>query len=103
MLVGAGTTAPRSRPSRWLRPERSFPAKRLLRQLTLLPIITPPFVVGLAIILLFGRSGTVTQFVADALGLEAGRWIYGLAGVWFAQMLAFTPIAFLVLIGVVEG
>lgn len=58
---------------------------------------------GLAIILLFGRSGTVTQFVADALGLEAGRRIYGLAGVWFAQMLALTPIAFLVLIGVVEG
>lgn len=81
----------------------NFPAKRTLRQLTLLPIITPPFVVGLAIILLFGRSGTVTQFVADLLGLEAGRWIYGFTGVWFAQMLAFTPIAFLVLIGVVEG
>ena len=32
-----------------------------------------------------------------------GRWIYGFTGVWFAQMLAFTPIAFLVLIGVVEG
>ena len=81
----------------------SFPAKKLLRQLTLLPIITPPFVVGLAIILLFGRSGTVTQFMADLLGIEAGRWIYGFIGVWFAQMLAFTPIAFLVLIGVVEG
>src|SRR4029434_4925344 len=31
------------------------------------------------------------------------RWIYGLPGVWLAQVLAFTPIAFLVLIGVVEG
>ncbi|MCB2055357.1 MAG: iron ABC transporter permease, partial [Geminicoccaceae bacterium] len=67
------------------------------------PIITPPFVVGLAIILLFGRAGTVTQFMADLLGIEAGRWIYGYTGIWFAQMLAFTPIAFLVLIGVVEG
>lgn len=80
-----------------------FRAKRLLRVLTVLPIITPPFVVGLAIILLFGRSGTVTQFWAAVTGLEAGRWIYGLPGLWFAQMLAFTPIAFLVLIGVVEG
>ncbi|MEZ5834145.1 MAG: iron ABC transporter permease [Geminicoccaceae bacterium] len=80
-----------------------FPFKTALRQLTLLPIITPPFVVGLAIILMFGRSGTVTQFVADILGIEAGRWIYGFPGIWFAQMLAFTPIAFLVLIGVVEG
>ncbi len=80
-----------------------FRAKKLLRALTVLPIITPPFVIGLAIILLFGRSGTVTQFVADLLDIPAGRWIYGMPGVWFAQMLAFTPIAFLVLIGVVEG
>jgi iron(III) transport system permease protein len=38
-----------------------FRAKRLLRVLTVLPIITPPFVIGLALILLFGRSGTVTR------------------------------------------
>ncbi len=80
-----------------------FRAKKLLRALTVLPIITPPFVIGLAIILLFGRSGSVTQFASDLLGIPAGRWIYGLPGIWFAQMLAFTPIAFLVLIGVVEG
>ncbi|WP_191061070.1 ABC transporter permease [Geminicoccus harenae] len=80
-----------------------FPFKRSLRVLTVLPIITPPFVIGLAIILLFGRNGTVTQFVATMFGIEPGRWIYGLPGVWFAQTLAFTPIAFLVLIGVVEG
>ena len=77
--------------------------KRLLRLLTVLPIITPPFVIGLAIILLFGRSGAVTQFLAHELGIPASRWIYGFTGVWFAQTLAFTPIAFLVLIGVVEG
>lgn len=80
-----------------------FRYKRILRQLTLLPIITPPFVIGLAIILLFGRNGTVTQLVAGLLGVEPGRWIYGLTGIWFAQTLAFTPIAFLVLVGVVEG
>ncbi len=80
-----------------------FPAKRLLRVLTVLPIITPPFVIGLAVILLFGRAGAVTQFAADLFDLPAGRWIYGLPGIWLAQTLAFTPIAFLVLIGVVEG
>jgi iron(III) transport system permease protein len=81
----------------------AFPAKKALRALTILPIITPPFVVSLAIILLFGRSGTVTQFVADLFGIEGGRWIYGFWGVWLAQVLSFTPIAFLVMIGVVEG
>lgn len=80
-----------------------FPAKKLLRALAILPIITPPFVVGLALILLFGRAGWVTTLVADFAGLEAGRWLYGLWGVWLTQTLAFTPIAFLVLIGVVEG
>lgn len=75
----------------------------LLRPLTVLPIITPPFVIGLAIILLFGLSGTVTQFVADALGIAPTRWVYGMPGILIAQLLSFTPIAFLVLIGVVEG
>ncbi len=75
----------------------------LLRPLTVLPIITPPFVIGLAIILLFGLSGAVTQFVADLFGLQPTRWVYGMPGILIAQMLSFTPIAFLVLIGVVEG
>lgn len=78
-------------------------AKKLLRILTILPIITPPFVIALAIILLFGRSGAVSTFLEWAFGIEPSRWIYGLFGTWLSQMLAFTPIAFLVLIGVVEG
>lgn len=77
--------------------------KRSLRLLTVLPIITPPFVIGLALILLFGRSGVVTQFFADAFNIEPGRWLYGMPGVLLAQVLSFTPISFLVLIGVVEG
>ncbi len=80
-----------------------FRHKRALRALTVLPIITPPFVIGLALILLFGLSGAVTQYVADLFGVQPTRWLYGLPGVLIAQVLAFTPIAFLVLIGVVEG
>ena len=80
-----------------------FKYGRLLRALTVLPIITPPFVIGLAIILLFGLSGSVTKFVAEIMGTAPTRWIYGMPGIVMAQMLAFTPIAFLVLIGVVEG
>lgn len=76
---------------------------KLLRALTVLPIITPPFVIGLSIILLFGLSGAVTQFVAGVLDVQPTRWIYGLPGIFIAQLLSFTPIAFLVLIGVVEG
>lgn len=76
---------------------------KALRALTVLPIITPPFVIGLAIILLFGLSGAVTQLFSATFGIQPTRWVYGLPGLLMAQLLAFTPIAFLVLIGVVEG
>ena len=79
------------------------PFKKGLRLLTVLPIITPPFVIGLALTLMLGRAGFVTEFIEDVTGWELGRWLYGLTGIWIAQMLSFTPIAFLVLIGVVEG
>jgi iron(III) transport system permease protein len=101
-LTGAGTTL-LGLAFALVATRTGFRAKRLLRVLTVLPIITPPFVIGLAVILLFGRSGAVTQFLSWGVGIEPSRWIYGLPGIWLAQMLAFTPIAFLVLIGVVEG
>lgn len=81
----------------------SFRYQRMLRLLTVLPIITPPFVIGLAVILLFGRNGTVTLFLVENFGLSGTRWIYGLPGILLTQALAFTPIAFLMLIGVVQG
>ena len=81
----------------------SFPGKRAMRLLTVLPIITPPFVIGLGLILIFGRSGVVNQAAEAMFGLQLGRWIYGFNGVWLAQVFSFTPTAFLVLIGVVEG
>lgn len=80
-----------------------MPGKRLMRALTVLPIITPPFVIGLALILLFGRSGVVSGLLYDWFSIPRSRWIYGLPGVLLAQVLAFAPIAFLVLIGVVQG
>ncbi len=80
-----------------------FPYKRLLRVLSVLPIITPPFVIGLGLILIFGRAGLINQLLEWAFAIEPTRWIYGFQGVLVAQVFAFTPIAFLVLIGVVEG
>jgi iron(III) transport system permease protein len=74
-----------------------------LNVLALLPIITPPFVVGLGLILLFGRAGLVNQFLDHAFDIPPTRWFYGLLGVWLAQMFAFTPIAFMIMRGVVAG
>jgi iron(III) transport system permease protein len=102
VLVGASTTA-LGLAFALIVTRTGFRAKKALRVLTVLPIITPPFVIGLAVILLFGRAGVVTTFMEWAFGVVPSRWIYGLPGIWLAQVLAFTPIAFLVLIGVVEG
>lgn len=74
-----------------------------LRVLALLPIITPPFVVGLGLILLFGRAGIVNQLLESAFGIEPTRWFYGMPGVLVAQLFAFTPIAFMIMRGVVQG
>ena len=81
----------------------AFRYKAVLRIMSVLPIITPPFVIGLAIILLFGRAGAVSTLLFDWFDIPRSRWIYGFPGVAFAQLLAFTPIAFLVLLGVVQG
>ncbi|MBV9835189.1 MAG: iron ABC transporter permease [Alphaproteobacteria bacterium] len=80
-----------------------FRMKKTLRVLTVLPIITPPFVIGLGLILVFGRAGIVNQALDAWFGIAPTRWIYGFHGVFLSQLFAFTPVAFLVLIGVVEG
>lgn len=74
-----------------------------LRVIALLPIITPPFVVGLGLILLFGRAGVVNQALEAWFALPPTRWFYGLPGILTAQLFAFTPIAFMIMRGVVQG
>jgi iron(III) transport system permease protein len=73
--------------------------RRLLGPFSILPIITPPFVLGLAMIYMFGRRGFVTY---GLLGLSTGIF-FGPIGVAVAQILAFAPIAYLVLEGVVQA
>ncbi len=102
LLTAAGTTFLGTLIALWAERE----AKRLakpLNILALLPIITPPFVVGLGLILLFGRAGLYNQFMEWAFGIEPTRWFYGFFGVWLAQLFSFTPIAFLIMRGVVQG
>ena len=102
VLVGTGTTV-LGLAFALLVTRTGIQAKGFIRTVSLLPIITPPFVICLALILLFGRAGAVNIFLEWAFGIPPSRWLYGLTGILIAQILAYTPIAFLVLIGVVEG
>jgi iron(III) transport system permease protein len=74
------------------------PWGRFFTLVPLLPLITPPFVSGLAFILLFGRRGLVTY---ELLGLNTN--IYGWHGLWLAQTVSFFPIAFLAIAGVLRS
>jgi iron(III) transport system permease protein len=76
---------------------------RGVRLLAPLPFVTPPFMAGLALILVFGRSGAISQLLEWALGVSPSRWFYGLFGLWLAQMFAFTPVAYLILRGLLQG
>jgi iron(III) transport system permease protein len=70
------------------------PGKRFVSLMSLLPLISPPFLVSLAFILLFGRNGVVTR----SLGLD---WsIYGFHGIVVAQVFTFLPQAYILLANV---
>ncbi len=68
---------------------------RSLDVISLLPIITPPFILAFAMIFLLGRRGLITYQLLDISSSN----IYGIVGVSLAQILAFTPIAYLLLRG----
>ena len=72
------------------------------RIFSILPIVTPPFVVGLGVTLMMGRSGYVTEWMVAWFGLTNTNWLYGFTGIWLAQVLAFTPMAFAILDGAIK-
>lgn len=71
-------------------------AKKLFDFVALLPLISPPFAVSLAIILLFGAKGLITRTI---LGIRNAN-IYGVTGLILSQVFTFFPMAYLTLKGV---
>lgn len=69
---------------------------------SILPIVTPPFVVALGITLMLGRSGYVTEFLVEYLGFNS-NWLYGFTGIVIAHTLALTPLSFMILEGALKS
>ena len=78
----------------------ALPGKAIFRQIATFPIVSPPFVVALAAILLFGRAGVLTRYVEAIIGKFS---IYGLGGLIVVETIAYAPLAFLVLTGVLQA
>jgi iron(III) transport system permease protein len=73
--------------------------KKFFHLIALLPIISPPFVIALSVILLFGRNGLISNGI---FGITDSN-VYGFTSLLFIQTLAFFPIAYLNLRGVLES
>ncbi len=88
----------------------------LIRAFYILPIITPPFVVGMSLILLFGRAGMINDglmFLFGPAGIftpegttgifERSGYIYGFLGIFLAQTLSLTPVSYMVISGMLSS
>ena len=72
--------------------------KRFMHLMALLPVVSPPFALALAAIILFGRSGLITR---DLLGIPFN--IYGLPGLTLVMSLSFFPVAYISLSGLLRA
>jgi iron(III) transport system permease protein len=74
------------------------PFKRFIHLIALVPIISPPFALATAAIVLFGRNGTISR---DIFGVRYD--IYGLDGLILVMSLSFFTIAYLNLSGMMQA
>lgn len=85
----------------------NIPLKKFIRGSATLPIISPPFVIALSAILLFGRNGFITKRVlVDTFNIDLyahGFNIFGLFGLAIVEVLSYFPTGFLLLIGVLQS
>lgn len=76
----------------------NIPFRRFFAAVPVAHLVTPPFVGGLAFILLLGRQGFVTKTM---LGLDVS--LYGFWGLLIAQTLCFFPMAYLICRQALQG
>ncbi len=72
--------------------------KRLLHIMALVPVVSPPFAVAIAVLTLFGRSGIITYRMLGVRGE-----IYGLPGLTLVMTLSFFTVAYLGLGGMLRA
>ena len=76
----------------------NVPFKRFMHLVALVPVISPPFALATAAIVLFGRNGTVSR------GIFGVRYdIYGLDGLVLVMALSFFTIAYFNIRGMMEA
>lgn len=73
--------------------------KKIFNTVSILPVVSPPFVLSLSAILLFGRTGMITRGIFNL----STNSLYGLPGVALVQILSFFPVCYLMLKGLLKN
>ncbi len=76
------------------------PLKGFFRVVAMFPMISPPFIMSLATIMLFGNNGLITERLFRGL---VDFKIYGFRGLVAVETLAYFPTAYLVLSGILQA
>ena len=71
----------------------------IFRVISVLPIVSPPFVLTLSAIMLFGKRGIITRYVLGMLNAN----IQGLHGIVLVQSMTFFPVCYLMLKGLLAN
>lgn len=80
--------------------QKNLIGRKFFASMATLPLISPPFVLAIAFILLFGREGFITKTVF--MGRQLFE-IYGFWGLVWVEVLAYLPTAYLILKGILEA
>ena len=76
-----------------------MPGKGFFKVIAMIPIISPPFILSLSMIFLFGRYGLITR---EILGIRAND-VYGMNSLIAIQTISYFPIAYLTLSGILQS
>ncbi|SDB41349.1 iron(III) transport system permease protein [Pseudobutyrivibrio sp. YE44] len=71
----------------------------LFKLVSMLPVVSPPFVLSLSMIMLFGKAGIITRFIFKIYDNS----VYGFWGIAIVQTLTFFPVCYMMLKGLLKN
>ena len=71
----------------------------LFKVVSMLPVVSPPFVLSLSMIMLFGKAGIITRFLLRIYDNS----VYGFWGIAVVQTLTFFPVCYMMLKGLLKN
>ena len=71
----------------------------LFQVVSMLPVVSPPFVLSLSMIMLFGKAGIITRFLLHIYDNS----VYGFGGITVVQTLSFFPVCYMMLKGLLKN